>query len=121
MYSSPNVIRIMNSTVMSWMRHIAHTRKKKRILMGKPEGKRPFGRPRYRWLHNIKINIKETGWGGMGWTNVDQDTDQWRTLVNTVMNLQVLGNSWVTEELIVSQEGLRSMELVFNEHFKAEK
>jgi hypothetical protein len=60
-----------------------------RILVGNPEGKRPLGRPRRRWVDNIKIDLRETGWDSMFWINVDHDKDQWRALVNTVMNLRV--------------------------------
>jgi hypothetical protein len=60
-----------------------------RILVGKPEGKRPLGRPRHRWLNNIKMDLREIGWGGMDWIDLAQDRDQWRALVNTVTNLQV--------------------------------
>jgi hypothetical protein len=59
------------------------------ILVGKPEGKRPLGRPRRRWVDNIKINLREIGWDGMDWIDLTQDSDQWRALVNTVMNLRV--------------------------------
>jgi hypothetical protein len=64
-----------------------------RILVGKPEGKRPLGRPRRRWVDNIKINLREIGWDGMDWIELAQDRDQWRDLVNTVMNLRVPYNS----------------------------
>jgi hypothetical protein len=64
-----------------------------RILVGKPEGKIPLGRPRRRWEDNIKMDLREIGWGGMDWIDVAQDRDQWRALVNTVMNLGVPGNS----------------------------
>jgi hypothetical protein len=57
--------------------------------VGKPEGKRPLGRPRRRWVDNIKIEIGEIGWDGRDWIELAQDTDQWRALVNTVMNLRV--------------------------------
>jgi hypothetical protein len=57
--------------------------------VGKPEGKRPLGRPRHRWEYNIKIDLREIGWGGMDWIDLAQDRDQWRALVNTVMNLRV--------------------------------
>jgi hypothetical protein len=57
--------------------------------VGKPEGKRPLGRPRRRWVDNIKIDLRETGWDGMDWIHMAQDRDQWRDLVNTVMNLRV--------------------------------
>jgi hypothetical protein len=59
------------------------------ILVGKPEGKRPLGRPRCRWVGNIKIYVTEIGWNGMDWINLVQVRDQWRALVNTVMNLAV--------------------------------
>jgi hypothetical protein len=60
-----------------------------RILVGKPGGKRPLGRPRRRWVDNIKINLSEIGWGGMDWIDLAQNRDQWISLVNTVMNLRV--------------------------------
>jgi hypothetical protein len=60
-----------------------------RILVGKPEGKRPLGRQRRRLMDNIKIDIRETEWNGMDWIDLAQDTDQWRALVNMVMNLRV--------------------------------
>jgi hypothetical protein len=60
-----------------------------RILVGKPEGKRPLGRPRRRWVDSIKIDLREIGWDGIDWIYLDQDRDQWRALVNTVMNLRI--------------------------------
>jgi hypothetical protein len=57
--------------------------------VGKPEGKRPLGRPRRRWEDNIRIDLREIGWGGMNWIDLAQDRDQWRALVNTIMNLRV--------------------------------
>jgi hypothetical protein len=59
-----------------------------RILVGKPEGKRPLGRPRRRWVNSIKMDLREIGWDGMDWIDLDQDRGQWRALVNTVMNLR---------------------------------
>jgi hypothetical protein len=58
------------------------------ILVGKPEG-RLLGRPRCRWVGNIKIDLREIGWDDMGWIDLAQDRDQWRALVNTVINLRV--------------------------------
>jgi len=58
-------------------------------LVGKPEGKRPLGRPRRRWEDNIKMDLKEMGCGGMDWIKMAQDRDRWRAFVNAVMNLQV--------------------------------
>jgi hypothetical protein len=59
------------------------------IFVGKPEGRRPLGRPRRRWVDNIKRDLRETGWDGMDWIDLDQDRDQWRALVRAVMNLRV--------------------------------
>jgi hypothetical protein len=56
--------------------------------LGKPEGKRPLGKPRRRWENNVKIDIRERGWGGMDWIHMVQDKDQWRALVNRVMNFR---------------------------------
>jgi hypothetical protein len=60
-----------------------------RILMGKPNGKRPLGRRRRRSVDNIKIDLTEIEWDGMNWIDLAQDRDQWRTLVNTIKNIQV--------------------------------
>jgi hypothetical protein len=58
--------------------------------VGKPERKRPLGRPRRRCEDNIRMDLREIGWGGMDWIDLAQDRNQWRVLVNTVMNLRVL-------------------------------
>jgi hypothetical protein len=58
-------------------------------LAGNPDGKRPLGRPRRRWDDDIKMDLKEIGWGDMDWIDLAQDRDQWRALVNTVMKLRV--------------------------------
>jgi hypothetical protein len=66
-----------------------------KLLVGKPEGKRPLRRPRRRWVNNIKMDLLEIGWGGVDWIGLAQDRDRWRTLMNAVMNLRVpktLGN-----------------------------
>jgi hypothetical protein len=60
-----------------------------KILVGKPESKRPLGRPRRRWVDNIKMDLRDIGWNGMYWIDLAQDSDQWRALVNTAMNLWV--------------------------------
>jgi hypothetical protein len=71
-----------------------------RILVGKPEGRRPLGRPRRRWVDNIKVDLREVGWGSMDWIDLARDRDQWRALVNTVMNLRVPLKWWeVLEQL----------------------
>jgi hypothetical protein len=68
---------------------MGETRNAYRILVGKQEGKRPQGRPRRRWVNNIKLDLRETGWDGIDWIDQAQDRDQWKVLMNTVMNLRV--------------------------------
>jgi hypothetical protein len=70
-------------------RTVGEKRNAYRIMVGKQEVKRPLGRPRNRWVDNIKIDVRETGWDGMDWIDLTHDRDQWRALVNTVMNLQI--------------------------------
>jgi hypothetical protein len=65
------------------------TRNAYRILVGKPEGERPLGRPRCRWVDNINIDLREREWDDMDWIKLAQDRNQWRALVNTVTNLRV--------------------------------
>ena len=60
-----------------------------RALVGKPEERRPLGRPRRRWENNIKMDLREVGWGSIDWITLAQDRDRWRALLNTVMNLRV--------------------------------
>jgi hypothetical protein len=60
-----------------------------RVLVGKPEGKKPLGRPRRRWEDNIKMNLQDVGYGVMDWIDLAEDRDRWRALVNAVMNLRV--------------------------------
>jgi transcription termination factor 2 len=91
--SLPSVIRMIKSRTMRWAGHVARMGEKRiayRILVRKPGGRRPLGRPRRRWVDNIKMDLREIGWDGMDWVDLAQDKDQWRTLMNVVMNLQVL-------------------------------
>jgi len=60
-----------------------------RVLEGKPDGKRPLGRPRHRWVHNVRMDLQKVGCGCMDWVGWTQDRDSWRTLVSAVINLQV--------------------------------
>jgi hypothetical protein len=83
---------MIKSRRVRWAEYVARMgepRNACRILVGKPEGKRPLGRPRRRWVDNIKMDLGEIGWYGMDWIELAQDRDQWRALVNTVMNLRV--------------------------------
>jgi len=76
---------------MRWTGHVARKEEGRgvyRVLVGKPEGKRPLGRPRRRWEDNNKMDLQELGCGGMDWIELAQDRDRWRALVNAVMNLQ---------------------------------
>jgi hypothetical protein len=88
---SPNIIGVTKLRRMRWAGHVARMGKRNayRILVGKPEGKRPLGRSRRRGVENIKIDLREIGWDGMDWIDLVQDRDQWRAFVNTVMNLRV--------------------------------
>jgi hypothetical protein len=67
-----------------------------RLSVGKPEGRRPLGRPRRRWVDNIKMDLLEIGWGGVDWIGLAQDRDKWRALVNAVMNLRGSIKCWET-------------------------
>jgi hypothetical protein len=92
LYSSPSTIRMMKSRRMRCAGHVARMGEKRnayRILVGNPEGKRPLGRPRRRWVDNIKIDLREIGWNGGDWIDLAQDSGQWMALVNAVMNLRV--------------------------------
>jgi hypothetical protein len=92
LYSSPSIIRIIKSRRMRWVGHVARMGVKRnvyRFLVGKPEGKRPLGRPRQRWIDNIKMDLLEIGLSVVDWIGLAQDRYRWRALVNTVMNLQV--------------------------------
>jgi hypothetical protein len=93
LYSPPNIIRQMKSRRMRWAGYVAHMgeeRKMYKVLVGKPEGKRPLGRPRRIWEDGLKIDLREIGWGNVDWIQLAQDRNQWRALVNTVINLRIL-------------------------------
>jgi hypothetical protein len=89
LYCSPNVVRVIKSRRMRWVGHVVEGRGMYRVLMGKPEGKRPLGRPRHRWEDNIKMDLQEGGCRGMDWIKLAQDRDRQWELVNAVMNLWV--------------------------------
>jgi len=92
LYSSSDIVWVIKSRRTRWTGHVAHmgdTTGIFRVLVGKPEGKRPLGRPRRRWEDNIKMDIQEVGCVGMDWISLAQDRDRWQALVNAVMNLRV--------------------------------
>jgi hypothetical protein len=92
LYSSPGIIRIIKSRRMRLSGHVARMGEKRnvyRLLVGKPEGKRPLGGPRRRWIDNIKMDFLEIGLSVVDWIGLAQDRYSWRALVNSVMNLQV--------------------------------
>jgi hypothetical protein len=92
LYSSPSIIRLIKSRRMRWVRHVARMGAKRnvyRLLVGKPEGKRPLGRPRRRLIDNIKMELLEIGLSVVDWIDLAQDRYRWRALVNSVMNLRV--------------------------------
>jgi len=92
LYSSPNIVRVIKLKRMRWAGHVGCMGEERgvyRILVGKPEGRRPLGRPRRRWVDNIRMDIQEVGRGYMDWIGLAQDRDRWRTLVTAVMNIRV--------------------------------
>ena len=92
LYSSPNIVWVIKSRRMRWAGHVAHMGEERgvyRVLVGKPEEKRPLGRPRRRWVDNVRMDLQEVGCGYVDWIGLAQDRDRWRTLVSAVMNLRV--------------------------------
>ena len=85
-------MRVIKSRRMRWAGHVARMGEERgvyRFLVGKPEGKRPLGRPRRRWVDNIRMDLQEVGCGYVDWIGLAQGRDMWRTLVSAVMNLRV--------------------------------
>jgi hypothetical protein len=86
-YSSPNIVQVIKSGALRWATHIARMGEGRgvyRVLVGKPEGKRPIGRPRHRWEDNIKMDLQE-----VGWIELAHDRDRWLDLANAVTNRRV--------------------------------
>ena len=92
LYSSPNIVWVIKSRRMRWAGHVAHMEEGRgvhKVLVGKPEGKRPLGRPRRRWEDNIKMDLQEVGRRCGDWMELVKDRDRWRALVSTVLNFGV--------------------------------
>jgi hypothetical protein len=104
----PSIIRIIKSRRMRWAGHVARMedkRKAYRLLVGKPEGKRPLGRPRRKWVDNIRMALGEVGSGDVGWIGLAQDRNRWRALENSVLNFgfhKMLGNYRVVSRVVLS-------------------
>jgi hypothetical protein len=92
LYSSPNIVRVIKSRRMRWAGHVARMGEGRgvyRVFVGRPEGKRPLGRPRRRWEDNIKVDLRGIGLDGANWILLAQDRVQWRNFVKTALNLWV--------------------------------
>jgi hypothetical protein len=93
LYSSPDIIRQVKSRRMWWAGHVARMGeeiKVYKVLVGKPEGRKPLGRPRCRWEGGVRMDLREIGLRGVDWIQLSQDRDRWRVVVSAVMNLRVL-------------------------------
>jgi hypothetical protein len=92
LYSSPSIIKIIRPKRMRWSGNVARMGEKRnayRLSVGKPEGRRTLGRPKRRWLDNIRMYLVEVGWGDVDWIGLAQDRNRWRALVNSALNLLV--------------------------------
>jgi hypothetical protein len=92
LYSLPSIVRVIKARRMRWAGYVARmgeVRGAYNILVGRPEGRRPLGRPKCRWEDNIKMDLREIGFGDVDWIHLAQDRNKWWALVNSVMNLRV--------------------------------
>ncbi|KAJ4431211.1 hypothetical protein ANN_19808 [Periplaneta americana] len=107
LYSSPDIIRNIKSRRLRWAGHVVRMgeyRNAYRVLVRRPEGKRPLGRPRRRWEYNIKMDLREMGYDGRDWINLAQDRDQWRAYVRAAINLRVVLYGCETWTLTLREE-----------------
>ena len=93
LHSSPSIVQVIKSRRMRRAGHVARMGEERggvyRVLVGKPEGRRLLGRPKRRWVDNIRTDLQEVGCGYMDWIGLAQDRDRWRTLLSAVMNLRL--------------------------------
>jgi hypothetical protein len=92
LYSSPSIVRVIKARRMRWAGHVARTGEVRgvyNLMVGKPEGRKPLGRPGRRWEDNINMDLREIAFGVVDWIHLARDRDRCRALVNTVMNLRV--------------------------------
>ncbi|KAJ4439423.1 hypothetical protein ANN_07547 [Periplaneta americana] len=97
LYSSPDIIKNIKSRRLRWAGFVAsmgESRNEYRVLVGRPEGKRPLGRPKSRWEDNIEMDLREVGYVDSDWINLAQDRDQWRAYVRATMNLRIMEKKW---------------------------
>jgi hypothetical protein len=121
LYSSPSIIRIMTSRRMRLAGHAARIGEKRnayRLLVGKPVGKRPLGRPRRRWVDNIRMDLGEMGWGDVDWIGLALDRNRWRALVNSVLNFRVPRNAGKLSSGVTSSGLWSSAQLHIVSYFK---
>jgi hypothetical protein len=118
LYPSPSIMRMIKSRRMRWAGHEAQIGEKRtayRLLVGKPEGRRPLGRPRRRWVDNIKTDLGERlrGWGGVYWIGLAQDKVEWKALVSVTIGFRKKLRSYgVLAQLVASRVVLSSIELI---------
>jgi hypothetical protein len=92
LYSSPSTIKVIKSMGMRGAGNVARMEQDRnayRLLVGKLDGKRPLGRPRHRWVDNIRMDLGEVRWGDVDWIGLAKDRNRWKALVNAVLNLRV--------------------------------
>jgi hypothetical protein len=113
LYSSTSIIRIIKPRGMKWAGHIVRIGRRETRIGGKAEGRRPLGRPRSKWVDNIRMDLVEVGWSDVDWIGLVQYRDRWRALMNSVLNLRVpkmLVNYRVSRQLGISRVVLSSIE-----------
>lgn len=92
LYASPDIVRVIKSRRLRWAEHVARMEEGRTalgVIMGRPEGRRPLGRPRRRWQNNVRMDLGELGVAGDGWIHVAQNRESWRGIVAAALDLRV--------------------------------